>query len=55
MRRRVSALEDYVEERVREGLEKELEAALGRLERGLSRDEYVRVLEIVGEGEQHGD
>lgn len=53
-RRRVSALEDFIEKRVEERLEQELEGMLDRLEHGLSRDEFVRVLEIVGEGEQHG-
>lgn len=57
MRRRVSALEDFiekrVEKRVEERLEQELEGMLDRLEHGLSRDEFVRVLEIVSkEGER---
>jgi hypothetical protein len=53
MRRRVSVLEDFIEKRVEERLEQELERMLDRLEHGLSRDEFVRVLEIVSkEGER---
>ncbi len=52
-RRRVSALEDFVEGRVRERLKQEIEAMLDRLERGLPREEFVRVLQIVG-GEEDG-
>jgi hypothetical protein len=55
MRRRVSVLEDFIEGRVRERLEQELERMLDRLEQNLSREEFMRVLEIVGEGERHGD
>ncbi len=55
MHKRVSALEDYVEGRVREGLERELEAALDRLEQNLEREEFVRVLEVLSEGAGRGD
>ena len=54
MRRRVSALEDFIEKRVQERLEQELEGMLGRLEHSLSREEFVRVLEIVSSEEEHG-
>ena len=54
MHERVSALEQYIEERVRERLEIELEAAFDRLEQALPREEARQVLEILaGEGE-HG-
>lgn len=53
MHRRVSTLEDFIEKRVEERLEQELEGMLDRLEHGLSRDEFMRVLEIVSkEGER---
>ncbi len=51
MDKRVSALEDYIEGRVRERLEQELEAAFDRLEQTLPHEEVRRVLEILaGEG-----
>ncbi len=54
MHKRVSALEEYIEELVRERLERELEAAFDRLEQALPREEARQVLEILaGEGE-HG-
>ncbi|MDP9458677.1 MAG: hypothetical protein M3Q60_23555 [Actinomycetota bacterium] len=50
-RRRLSALEAFVEEKVEKRLEEELEAALDRLERALSREEARRIFEILaGEG-----
>ncbi len=53
MRRRVSAMERYVEEKVEERLEEELEACFDRLERALSREEARRVLGILaGEEEE---
>lgn len=55
MRKRVSALEDYVEGRIREGMERKIEAALDRLERNLGREEFVRVLEVLSKGEERGD
>ncbi len=54
-RRRVSALEDYIEEQVRKRLEEELEVAFERLERALPREEAVRVLEILAGEESNGD
>ena len=53
MHKRVSALEQYIERRVEAQLTRELEEMLNRLEQGLSRDEFVRVLKIVSE-EEHG-
>ncbi len=50
-RRRVSALEGYIEEKVRERLEEELEAAFERLKRALPHEEARRVLEILAGGE----
>ena len=55
MRRRVSALKDFIEGHVEERLESELQGMLTRLKHGLSREEFVRVLEIVGkEEDRHG-
>ncbi len=54
MRRRVLDLEDFVESRVRERLEQELEGMLDRLEQKLPCEEFVRVLEIVSSEEEHG-
>lgn len=55
MRRRISALEDFIEGRVRERLEQELEGTLDPLEQNLLREEFVRVLEIVANEEDgHG-
>jgi len=54
MGRRVSALEEYIQGRVEERLEQELEEALSRLERGLSREEFVRVLKILSREEEYG-
>ena len=54
-RRRVSALEDYVEEKVSERLEGELEACMDRLERALPKEEALRVLKILASEEgEHG-
>ena len=53
--RRVSALEEYINQRVEERLEQELEGMLDLLEESLSREEFVRVLEIVSQEENHGD
>jgi hypothetical protein len=56
MRKGVSALEDFIEGRVRERLEHELKGMLDRLEQNLPRGEFVRVLEIVANEEDgHGD
>lgn len=52
MRRRVGAVEKYIEDRVRERLEEELEAAFDRLERALPHDEARRVLEILAGAEE---
>ncbi len=52
-RRRVSALEGYIEEKVRERLEGELEACFDRLERALSREEARKILEILA-GDEEG-
>ncbi len=52
-RRRVGAMERYVEEKVKERLEEELEACFDRLERALSREEARRVLEILA-GDEEG-
>jgi len=54
-RRRLSALEDYIESRVRERLEQELEEMLNRLERGLTREEFARVLEEIVVSEEAED
>ncbi len=55
-KRRVSALEDYIEERVEERMEQEIEALLDLLERHLSREEFVRVARIVAsEDPEHGE
>ncbi len=54
MRRRVSALEDFIEERVEERLEQELEGMLDHLEQSLEREEFVRVLEIVSKESERG-
>lgn len=53
MRRRVSALETYIDRRVDERLERELEEMSARLEQELSHDEFVRVLEIVSREERY--
>ncbi len=53
MRRRVSALETYIDRRVEERLERELEEMSARLEQELSHDEFVRVLEIVSREERY--
>ncbi len=54
MDKRVSALESYIEKRVRERLERELEAAFDRLEQALPREEARRVLEILADEEWSG-
>ena len=54
MGRRVSALERYINQRVEERLEQEIEVVLTRLEEGLSREEFVRVLKIISQEEEHG-
>ncbi len=51
-RRRVSALEGYIEERVCERLEGELEACFDRLEHALSTEEARRVLKILAGEEE---
>ena len=52
MRRWVAALEDFMEGRVRERLEQELEVILDHLEQNLPCEEFVRVLEIVSEEDE---
>ena len=54
MHKRVSVLEEYVEEGVRERLERELEAAFNRLEQALPREEARRVLETLAGDEGRG-
>jgi len=44
MRRRVSAMEDYIQERVEERLVQEIDAIFASLERGLSREEFKKAL-----------
>ncbi len=51
-RRRVGAMERYVEEKVKERLEEELEACFDRLERALSTEEARRVLKILAGEEE---
>ncbi len=51
-RRRVGAMERYVEEKEKERLEEELEACFDRLERALSREEARRILEILAGDEE---
>ncbi len=50
----MSALEEFVNKRVEERLEQELEAAFDRLEQALPREEAGRVLEILADEEGHG-
>ena len=45
--RRVSALEQYVNELVAERMKLEVEAMLDLLEKHLSREEYVKVARII--------
>ena len=45
--RRVSALEQYVNELVEERIKQEVEAMLDLLEKHLSRDEFVKVARVV--------
>lgn len=54
MDKRLSALEEYVEEQVRQRLERELEAVFDRLEQALPREELRRVLEIIAHEKDRG-
>ena len=54
MRRRVSAVEEYIEKRVEERMEMETETVLARLEKELDRQTFIRVLEIVAGEERRG-
>lgn len=47
-------MEGYIEQRVEERMEQEVEAVLARLEKHLDRDTFVRVLEIVADEERYG-
>ena len=53
--RRLGALEELVEEKVQARLEEELEAAFDRLTSRLSREEVVKVMEILAEEHQGED
>ncbi len=52
-RKRLSALEAFVEEKVEKRLEEEWQEAFDRLERALPREEARRILEILA-GEEEG-
>lgn len=54
MRRRVSAMEEYIQKRVEERLVREIDEILGRLERELPPDEFRRALEIIAGEELRG-
>ena len=54
MRRRVSTIEEYIEKRVKERMEAEVEVVLARLEKELDRATFIRVLEIVAGEERYG-
>lgn len=47
--KRLSALEAHIESRVEERLLQELEAVFDRLEKHLTREEFVRVARILAE------
>ena len=49
---RARALEEYVERQVEERLEAELTTAIGRLEQHLTREEFIRVLQILADDGQ---
>ncbi len=49
---RARALEEYVERQVEERLEAELTTAFDRLEQHLTREEFIRVAQILADGEQ---
>jgi hypothetical protein len=46
---RVEAFEGYIERRVEEELEREVEAVLNVLEERLTREEFVKVVRIMAE------
>ena len=53
--RRVSALEEYINQRVEERMRLEVEAMLDLLEKHLTRDEFIKVARvIVAEGDDYG-
>ena len=53
--RRVSALEDYINQCIAERMGQEVEALLDLLEKHLTREEFVKVARvIVNEGRDYG-
>lgn len=54
MRRRVSAVEEYIGKRVEERMEAETEIVLARLENQLDKERFIRVLKIVAGEERYG-
>jgi len=55
MDRRLSKMEDHIEERVRERVEMELSALLDTLERKLPPDVYRQVMVIASRMDEDGD
>ncbi len=49
LNRRVGALEEYIEGQVRARMEVEIEALLGLLEKQFTREEFLKVAQIVME------
>ena len=54
MERRISALEEYINQRVKEQMEREVEALIDLLEERLTREEFVKVARIVVEEGDYG-
>ena len=52
--RRISALEEYINQRVEERMEQEVEALIALLEERLSREEFIKVARIVVEEGGYG-
>ena len=49
LNRRVGALEEYIEAQVKARMEAEIEALLDLLEKHLTREEFLRIAQIVME------